>query len=341
MPELHRSPAARAPVATRRRASNVLFAIVTGFGVGCAALPALAQDFPLKPVRIVVPFAPGGNTDIIARAIAPGMSQDLGQPVIIENRGGAGSTLGTAIAAKAPADGYTLLMVSSAHVINPAVRKSLPYDSVKDFAPVTLVADVPNALAVHPSVPVKEVRGLIAFARKRPGELTYATPGAGTSSHLAIEMLAAAEKLKLVQIPYKGVGPATADVVGGHVHMLFSSMPALIEHVRAGRLRMLAQAGMQRSPAAPDVATMIESGYKDFFVSSGFGMFAPAGTPRPIVDRVNASVRKVLADPTVRKQLASQGAEPVGNSPDEYDRYNRAEISRWAAVARQANVPME
>ncbi|MFN9128642.1 MAG: tripartite tricarboxylate transporter substrate-binding protein, partial [bacterium] len=194
---------------------------------------------------------------------------------------------------------------------------------------------------VHPSVPVKDVRGLIAFARKRPGDLTYATPGAGTSSHLAVEMLAAAEKLQLVQIPYKGVGPATADVVGGHVHMLFSSMPALIEHVRAGRLRMLAQAGMKRTSAASDVPTMIEAGYKDFFVSSGFGMFAPAGTPRPIIDRINASVRKVLSDPTVRKQLDGQGAEPVGNSPDEYGRYNRAEIERWAAVARQANVPME
>jgi tripartite-type tricarboxylate transporter receptor subunit TctC len=339
MPELHCSPAACAPAGSRRLATQV--AAVTAVIVGCGALQAVAQEFPSKPVRMLVPFAPGGNTDIIARAIAPGMSQDLGQPVIIENRGGAGSTLGTAIAAKSPPDGYTLLMVSSAHVINPAVRKSLPYDSVKDFAPVTLVADVPNALAVHPSVPVKDVRGLIAFARKRPGDLTYATPGAGTSSHLAIEMLAAAEKLKLVQIPYKGVGPATADVVGGHVHMLFSSMPALIEHARAGRLRMLAQAGLKRSPAAPDVPTMIESGYKDFFVSSGFGMFAPAGTPRPIVDRVNASVRKVLADPTVRKQLAGQGAEPVGNSPDEYDRFNRAEIERWAAVARQANVQME
>jgi tripartite-type tricarboxylate transporter receptor subunit TctC len=307
----------------------------------CTPPQLLAQDFPAKPIRMIVPFAPGGNTDIIARAIAPGMAGDLGQPVIIENRGGAGSTLGTAIAAKAQPDGYTLLMVSSAHVINPAVRKSLPYDSVKDFAPVTLVADVPNALAVHPSVPVKDVRGLIAFARKRPGDLTYATPGAGTSSHLAIEMLAAAEKLNLVQIPYKGVGPATADVVGGHVHMLFSSMPALIEHVRAGRLRMLAQAGLKRSSAAPDVPTMIEAGYRDFFVSSGFGMFAPAGTPRPIIDRVNTSVRKVLADPGVRKQLASQGAEPVGNSPDEYDRYNRSEIERWAAVARHANVPLE
>ncbi len=303
--------------------------------------PVVAQSWPAKPIRLVVPFAPGGNTDIIARAVAPRMAQDLGQSVVIDNRGGAASTLGTALAAKSPPDGYTLLMVSSAHVINPAVRKSLPYDSVKDFAPITLVADVPNALAVHPSVPAKDLRALVALARKRPGELFYATPGAGTSSHLAVEMLAAAEGLKLTQVPYKGVGPATADVVGGHVHMIFSSMPALIEHVRAGRLRMLAQAGLRRSPAAPEVPTMMEAGYKDFFVSSGFGMFAPAGTPRAVIERVNAAVRKALTDADVRSQLASQGAEPVGNSPDEYDRYNRSEIERWAKVARQANVPME
>jgi tripartite-type tricarboxylate transporter receptor subunit TctC len=312
-------------------------------GLGLAAFDATvhAQAWPQRQIRLIVPFAPGGNTDIIARAIAPRMAQDLGQPVVIDNRGGAGSTLGTALAAKAAPDGYTLVMVSSAHVINPAVRKSMPYDSVRDFAPVTLVADVPNALAVHPSVPARDVRALVALARKRPGELLFATPGSGTSSHLAVELLAAAEKVTFTQVPYKGVGPATADVVGGHVHMIFSSMPALIEHARAGRLRMLAQAGLQRSPAAPDVPTMIEAGFRDFHVSSGFGLFAPAGTPRPIVDRVNAAVRRALSDPEVRQQLASQGAEPVGNSPEEYDRYNRAEIERWSKVARQAGVPME
>ena len=312
-------------------------------GLGLAALDATvhAQAWPQRQIRLIVPFAPGGNTDIIARAIAPRMAQDLGQPVVIDNRGGAGSTLGTALAAKAPPDGYTLVMVSSAHVINPAVRKSMPYDSVRDFAPVTLVADVPNALAVHPSVPAKDVRALVALARKRPGELLFATPGSGTSSHLAVELLAAAEKVTFTQVPYKGVGPATADVVGGHVHMIFSSMPALIEHARAGRLRMLAQAGLQRSSAAPDVPTMIEAGFRDFHVSSGFGLFAPAGTPRPIIDRVNAAVRRALGDADVRQQLASQGAEPVGNSPEEYDRYNRTEIDRWSKVARQAGVPME
>jgi tripartite-type tricarboxylate transporter receptor subunit TctC len=314
---------------------------LAGLGLAAFASTVHAQAWPQRQIRLIVPFAPGGNTDIIARAIAPRMAQDLGQPVVIDNRGGAGSTLGTALAAKAAPDGYTLVMVSSAHVINPAVRKSMPYDSVRDFAPVTLVADVPNALAVHPSVPARDVRALVALARKRPGELLFATPGSGTSSHLAVELLAAAEKVTFTQVPYKGVGPATADVVGGHVHMIFSSMPALIEHARAGRLRMLAQAGLQRSPAAPDVPTMIEAGFRDFHVSSGFGLFAPAGTPRPIVDRVNAAVRRALSDPEVRQQLASQGAEPVGNSPEEYDRYNRAEIERWSKVARQAGVPME
>lgn len=302
---------------------------------------AWAQNYPNRLIRMIVPFAPGGNTDIIARAIAPRMSQDLGQQILIDNRGGAGSTIGTNMAAKSSPDGYTLLMVSSAHVINPAARKNMPYDSVKDFAAVTLVADVPNVLAVHPSLPVRNIKGLTALARTRPGELLYATPGRGTSSHLAIEMLASEAGIKLVQVPYKGVGPATIDLVAGHVHMMFASMPASIQHVRNGRLRMIAQAGAVRSPAAPDVPTMIEQGMRDFVVSSGFGMFAPAGTPRAIVDRVNAAVRTALNNPDVRSNLSSQGAEPVGNSADEYDKYNRTEIEKWSKVARQAGVQAE
>jgi tripartite-type tricarboxylate transporter receptor subunit TctC len=290
---------------------------------------------------MVVPFAPGGNTDIIARALAPKMTQDLGQQIIIDNRGGAASIVGTEMGAKAPPDGYTLLMVSSAHVINPAVRKKLPYDSVADFAPVTLVANLPNGLVVHPSLPAKNLKQLIALARAKPGELMYATPGSGTSSHLAVEMLAHAAKIKMTQVPYKGVGPATVDVVAGHVHMIFSSMPATIPHVRAGRLRLIAQAGATRSEAAPDTPTMIEEGLKDFVVSSAFGMFAPAGTPRAIVDRVNASVRRALADPAVKSHLLSQGAEPVGNSPDEYDKINRSEIEQWKKIARAAGVQQE
>ena len=302
----------------------------------CAAVSA--QPYPAKVIRMVVPFAPGGNTDIIARFIVPKMGEDLGQQIIIDNRGGASSTIGTDIASKAPPDGYTLLMVSTAHVINPAVIKKLPYDSMRDFAAVTLVADVPNALVVHPSVPARTLKELIALAKSRPGELLYATPGRGTSTHLAIEMLASRAGLKMVHVPYKGVGPATVDTVAGHVHMQFSGMPSAIQFVRDGRLRMLVQSGAKRSPAAPNVPVMAEAGMPDFVVSSGFGMLAPANTPRIIIDRVNASVRKSLAHPDVNKGLSSQGADPVGNSPDEYDKYNRAEIARWAKVARDAGV---
>ena len=307
------------------------------------ALPqhARAQQYPSKVVRMIVPFAPGGNTDIIARGITPRMSEDLGQQIVVDNRGGAASTLGTELGAKAPPDGYTLLMVSSAHVINPAVWKKLPYDSVKDFAPVTLVANVPNALIVHPSLPVKTLKEVIALARARPGQLLYSTPGRGTSSHLAVEMLAAHARLNLVHIPYKGVGPATIDLVAGHVHLQFASMPATMPHVKSGRLRMIAQAGAKRSPAAPDTPTMVEEGIADFVVESGFGLFAPAGTPRPVVDRVNAAVRKALAHPAVRDSLASQGADPVGNSPDDYGEYNRNEIAKWIKVARAAGVQPE
>ncbi len=300
-----------------------------------------AQAYPTKTVRMVVPFAPGGNTDIIARFIAPKMGEDLGQQVIIDNRGGASSTIGTDIASKAPPDGYTLLMVSTAHVINPAVIKKLPYDSIKDFVAVTLVADVPNALVIHPSVPARTLKELVALAKSRPGEMTYATPGRGTSTHLATEMMASRSGLKLVHVPYKGVGPATVDLVAGHVHMQFSGMPSAIQFVRDGRLRMLAQSGARRSPAAPEVPIMAEAGMPDFVVSSGFGMMVPANTPRAIVDRVNTAVRKSLAHPDVSKGLSSQGADPVGNSPDAYDQYNRAEIARWFKVARDARVAAE
>ncbi len=302
---------------------------------------AFAQGWPAKPIRLVVPFAPGGNTDIIARSIAPKMSQDLGQNILIDNRGGAGSTLGTAMAAKSPPDGYTVVMVSTAHVINPAVRKTLPYDSISDFAAVTLIADVPNALVVHPSLPVRNVRQLVALAKSRPGELSFATPGRGTSTHLAVEMLATASGLKMLHVPYKGVGPATVDVVAGQADMIFAAMPAFIQYVRSGRLRMIAQATAARSPVAPDVPTMIEQGYKDFLVSSGFGMFAPAKTPRAVIDRLNSAVVKALQDPGVRSGLASQGAIPVGNTPEEYDAYNRIEIEKWRKVAQAAGIVPE
>jgi len=300
-----------------------------------------AQPYPVKPVRLVVPFVAGGNTDIIARVVTPEMSKALGQQLIIENRAGAGSVVGTEVVAKSPPDGYTLLMVSAAHVINPAMAKKLPYDSIKDFAPISIVADVPTAFAVHPLLPVKNVKEFIALAKARPGQLNYATAGRGTVGHLAAELLSSIANIKMVNVPYKGTGQSITDLIAGHVQLQFSSMPAVVNQARAGKLRLLAQTGEKRSAAAKDVPTMLESGVKGFVVSSGFGLLAPAGTPRPVIDRVHGALLKVLAEPNVRNNLSGQGADPVGNTPEAYDAFNKAEIAKWIKVARAAGIEPE
>jgi len=306
-----------------------------------ADAPAQAPAWPAKPVRMVVPFPPGGNTDIIARIVVPRMSENLGQQIIIDNRGGAGSIIGTELAARALPDGYTLLMVSAAHVINPAMVKKLPYDSVKDFTTISVVADVPTAFVVHPSVPVTTVKEFIALARKRPGELNYSTAGRGTVGHLAGELLSSAAKIKIVHVAYKGSGPAVVDLMAGHVQLQFASMPAVIQFVRGGKLRLIAQTGEKRSAAAADTPTMIESGLPGFIVSSGFGLMGPAGLPRTIVDRAHQSLKAALNNPDVRNQLSGQGADPIGNTPEEYDAFNRGEIQKWIKVAREANITAE
>jgi tripartite-type tricarboxylate transporter receptor subunit TctC len=308
----------------------------------CAAsLPAAAQNYPVKPVRLMVPFVAGGNTDIIARVVTPEMSKALGQQIVIENRGGAGSTIGTEVVAKAPADGYTLLMVSAAHVINPAMIRKLPYDSIKDFAPISVVADVPTAFAVNPHLPVKNVKEFVALAKAKPGQLNYSTAGRGTVGHLAAELLSSIAGIKMVHIAYKGTGQSITDLIAGHVQLQFSSMPAVINQARAGKLRLLAQTGEKRSAAAQDVPTMVESGVKGFVVSSGFGLLAPAGTPRPVIDRVHGALVKALSDPGVRNNLSGQGADPVGNTPEQYDAFNKAEIAKWIKVARGAGIDPE
>ena len=312
-------------------------------GLAAAANPAAvgAQAYPAKPVRLMVPFVPGGNTDIIARVVAPEMSKALGQQLVIENRGGAGSTIGTEVVAKSPPDGYTLLLVSAAHVINPAMIKKLPYDSIRDFAPISVVADVPTAFAIHPTLPVKNVKEFIALAKARPGQLNYSTAGRGTVGHLSAELLSSIAQIKMVHIAYKGTGQSITDLIAGHVQLQFSSMPAVINHARAGKLRLLAQTGEKRSAAAKDVPTMLESGVKGFVVSSGFGLLAPAGTPRPVIDRVHGALLKALAEPNVRNNLSGQGAEPVGNTPEAYDAFNKAEIAKWIKVARGAGIDPE
>jgi tripartite-type tricarboxylate transporter receptor subunit TctC len=302
---------------------------------------AHSQSFPQKPIRLVVPAAPGGNTDIIARVLAPRMSEHLGQSIVIENRGGAGNTIGTHVVGRAPPDGYTMLMVSAGHTINPAMVKKLPYDSLKDFAPISLIAEVPSALVVHPSLPVINAKELITLARQRPGALNYSTPGRGSVGHLAAELLSANANVKLVHVPYKGAGPALIDLVAGQVELQFASIPAVVQYVQNKRLRMIAQTGAQRSRAAQQVPTMVESGLPGFVVSSGFGLLAPGGTPRPIVERLNAAARAAVSNPDVARTLAEQGAEPVGSTPEDYEQFNRIEIAKWIKVTREAGIQPE
>jgi tripartite-type tricarboxylate transporter receptor subunit TctC len=302
---------------------------------------AHAQSYPSKTVRMIVPFAAGGNTDIIARVYAPKMAEALGQQIIIDNRGGAGGTIGTEMAARAAPDGYTLLMVSAGHTINPAMIKKLPYDSVRDFTPIGVVADVPTAFVVHPSLPAKNLKEFIAIAKSRPGEIFYSTAGRGTVGHLSAELLNSVAKIKLTAVHYKGSGPSMIDLVGGHVQMQFPSMPAAVQHVSSGKLRMIAQTGEKRSGAAPTVPTMQESGLKGFVVSSGFAMFAPAGTPRTIIDRVHGALVKALNDPAVKASLAKQGAEVVAGTPAQHDAFNKAEIARWIKVVKDAGIAQE
>lgn len=300
--------------------------------------PAQAQNYPVKTVRMIIPFAAGGNTDIIGRIFAPKMAEILGQQIIIDNRGGAGSMIGTEAVMRAAPDGYTLLMASAAHTINPAMVKKMPYDSVKDFTPLGVVADVPTAFVIHPSLPPKNVKDFITLAKARPKDIFYSTAGIGTVGHLASELLISTTGVKLTAVHYKGTGPSMIDLVGGHVQMQFPSMPAAVPYVASNRMRMIAQTGEKRSPAAPTVPTMIEQGFKDFIVSSGFAMFGPANLPKPIVDRVNAALSQALKDPKVNKTLLEQGAEPNGGSPETHDKFNRAEIQKWIKVARAAGI---
>ncbi|RPI46597.1 MAG: tripartite tricarboxylate transporter substrate binding protein [Betaproteobacteria bacterium] len=318
-------------------ASWLLAALVLVPGAGHAQAPA-ASEYPRKAVRLIVPFAPGGPVDIIARSISPKMGEALGRQVIVDDRGGAGSTLGTELAAKSPPDGYTILMVSGSFVMNPAMVKTLPYDSIRDFAPISIMAEVPSALVVHPVLPVKNVKELVALAKARPGELNYSSPGRGTLGHLAAELFSAMAGVKMVHVPYKGAGPALVDLIAGHVQLLFAALPGVVQQARDGKVRMLAQTGKDRSRSMPDVPTAIESGLPGFAVSSQFGLLAPAGTPRAVIDRLRNSLLDALADPAVSKRFTELGAERVGSTPEEHETVTKAEIAKWLKVTRDAGI---
>jgi tripartite-type tricarboxylate transporter receptor subunit TctC len=309
--------------------------------IALGSVSVFAQQYPVKPVRMVVPFAPGGNTDIIGRVFAPKFGEILGQQIIVDNRGGAGSTIGTEFVARAAPDGYTLLMVSAAHTINPAMIRKLNYDSVRDFTALGIIADVPTGLVVHPSLPARNVKELVALAKAQPGTLNYSTAGRGTVGHLAAELLSSIAKIKLTPIHYKSSGQSLIDVIAGHVHFQFPSLPAALQFSRGGKLRMIAQTGDRRSPAAPGVPTMEEQGLKGFVVSSGFALFGPAALPRTLAERVNGALVKALNDPAVKDNLAKQGADVTASTPEQHDAFNRREIEKWIKVARAAGIEPE
>ena len=322
-----------------------LFCAVAIAAAASAGFPASAQgaaSYPIKPIKIVVPFPPGGATDIMARAIGFELQKALGQSVIIENKPGAGGNSGADLVAKSPADGYTLVMGTvGTHAINMSLYAKMPYDAVKDFEPVVLVAGVPNLLVVHPSVNAKTVSELTALAKAQPGKLNVASSGNGTSIHLSAELYKQMAGVDILHVPYKGSSPAVADLLGGQVQMMFDNMPVSLPHVKAGKLRALAVTSMKRSPALPDVPTMDEEGLKGFDATSWFGLLAPAGTPKDIVAKLNAASVKALATPEMRERLAAQGADPVGNSPEQFAAFIKSEIDKWAKIVKASGARVD
>ena len=298
--------------------------------------------YPTKPIRIVVPFPAGGTTDILARAVAQRLSETLGQPAVVDNRPGAGGNIGAELVAKAPADGHTLLMGTvGTHAINASLYSKMPYDHVRDFAPIILVAGVPNVLVVHPSVPVGSVKELIAYAKANPGKLNFASSGSGTSIHLAGELFKTMAGVQMAHVPYKGSAPAVTDVLGGQVQLMFDNLPSALPHIKAGKLKALAVTSATRAAALPDVPTIAESGLAGFDATSWFGLLAPAGTPQPIIARLNNEVAKWLASTEAKEKMAGLGANTAGHSTDEFVRHIAAETSKWAKVVKESGAKVD
>ncbi len=307
------------------------------------AAAAAAQTYPSKPVRLVSPYPPAGVNDLLARIIAPKLGEYLGQPVVVENRAGATGNIGADIVAHSPADGHTLLMGRAGNLsINISLMAKMPFDPVRDFAPITLVAATPNVLVVHPSLPVKSVKDLVALAKAKPGMINYATSGIGSPGHLAAELLNKSAGIKLVHIPYKGAAPALLDVVAGNAQLYFTSPASAMPFMPSGRLRMVAVASIKRSALLPDLPTVAEAGYPDFDVSSWWGVVAPAATPRDVVMRLHAEINRALALPETRARIAELGAEIVtSNTPEQFAAYIRTETVKWARLIREVGVKPE
>lgn len=325
------------------RARSSLWTAVWLIVTSGMAAPALrAAEYPVRPIRVVVPFPAGGNADILARIMAQKMAEAWRQSIVVDNRAGAAGIIGAEAAAKSAPDGYTLFMgTTGTQATNPAVYSKLPYDPQRDFAPISNFADSPFLLVTHPSLPVRAVKDLVALARVRPGQLHYASFGPGSSAHLVGEMLRSAAKIEIVHVAYKGGPPALADLMGGHIEMMFNLLPIVLPHAKAGRLRALGVTASRRAPALPEVPTFAEAGFADLEAGSWYGVLAPAGTPRDIIAKLHAEISRILALPDVRQRLAAEGAEPIGNTPEQFAEQIRGDAARWAKVARQAKVRID
>ena len=305
------------------------------------ASPLCAQGYPAKAVRFILPFPPGGPTDILGRIIGQRLAVQLGQPVVPENRPGAGGNVGTEYGAKQPADGYSIVLASPSLSISPGLYKKLGYDPVKDFAPITLVAQIPNVLLVHPSVPAKTLKELVQLAKAHPGKLNFGSGGLGTSNHLGSEMLKGLTGIDMVHVPYKGSNEAMVGMIGGHVDMVVIGVPPTLPHIKAGRVRPLAVLAAERLPYLPDVPTSKEAGIANYEVITSYGILAPAGTPRDIINKLNAEWLKIEAMPDTKERMRGAGYEPMTSTPEQYGEFIKTEIVRWAKVIRDANVKIE
>jgi tripartite-type tricarboxylate transporter receptor subunit TctC len=313
--------------------------------LACCALivvSAYAQDYPRRPVRLIVPFPPGGGNDIVARAVAQELGKSLGQQFVVDNRAGAGGAIGAELAARSPADGYTLFLGGvGSHVVNPSLHAKLSYDPIRDFAPVTLIASAPSVLVVNPSLQATSVAEFTALAKANPGRLNYASNGNGSSAQLAAVLYESMAGVRMVHVPYKGVAPALVDLVSGEVQLMFGTLVAILPHIKAGRLRALAVTGRNRSVLLPEVPTLAESGLPGYEAGSWYGILAPAGTPGAIVARLNAEINNAIRQPEVRERLAAEGAEVIGGTPEEFAVHIRSELARMKKLVREGGLRVE
>jgi tripartite-type tricarboxylate transporter receptor subunit TctC len=316
------------------------FALKTAALLVALTAAAAAQDYPAKPVRLIIPFPPGGSNDVVGRMIATQLSEKLGKQVVVDNRAGAGGVIGTEIAANAAPDGYTLSIISLAHAVNPWLYK-LNYDPIKSFAPVGILASGPNVLAVNPGLPVNSVKDLVALAKQKPGDLQYASAGIGSFQHLGGELFKLEAGVDMLHVPFKGGGPAMIDVIGGHTKLVFSSLVQTTPHIKSGKLKPIGVGGLKRNPVLPDVPTIAEAGVPSYEAVNWWGIVAPAGTPQPIVDRLHAAITAVQISPEVQKQFSSEGAEIVQMTPAAFGTFMQSEMKKWERVVKEGKIKAE